>query len=174
MSDHEDSSSDHGPWGWFEVERLEPRTTRLRQAGLLAAGLFGLWAAHDIARWADDRAATRTLAWSAFVTALVLWMIAHATRSMTESFEHCQARVFRSRHLLLCSVILLSATALLVATLLGRDPFSHLLAHGSVTGPDLVDLGHVIAAGVCCVAAARAIFATYDAMQQERPWRRGL
>lgn len=174
MSDHETSSSGGESWGWFEVERLEPKTARWRQAALLATGVFGLWAAHDIARWPSDPATLSSRTWSAFITVVAVWMVARAARHMIESFDHCQARVFRSRHLLVCSLMLLSTAALLAAALVLRNPFSRLLAHGSVTGPDLVDLGHAVATGICLVAAARAIIGTHEAVQQERRWDRAL
>jgi hypothetical protein len=162
------------PPAWLEVERLEPRTNRLNQFGLLVVGMVGLWAVHSIARWPTDSSTTRVLLGCAAGTAIALWVIAKAVRSFITSIERGQDRIFRSRHLLGCGLVQLGASVVLSLSLVNRDPFSRLLAHGAVTGPDIVDLGYVAAAGVCLFGAFTALIAASEAHQVERRWHRYL
>lgn len=162
------------PWAWPEVERLEPRTNRLGQLGVLALGVIGLWAMHDIARWPTDPSTTRVLLWCVAGTAIALWIVAKAVTSFIRSIERGQDRVFRSRHLLGCGLVQFGASAVLGLSLVNRDLFPGLLAHGQVTGPDIVDLGYGVAAGACLFGALTALMAARAAYQVERRWYRYL
>ena len=162
------------PPAWPEVERLEPRTNRLGQFGLLAVGVLGLWAMHDIAQWPTDPSTSRVLLWCLAGTAIALWVVAKAVTSFIRSIERGQDRVFRSRHLLGCGLVQLGASAVLSLSLVNRDPFPGLLAHGQVTGADIVDLGYVVAAGLCLFGAFTALMAARAAHQVERRWHRYL
>jgi len=158
------------PAAWPEVERLEPRTNRLGQSGVLALGVLGLWAMHDIAQWPIDPSTSRVLLWCLAGTVIALGMIAKAVTSFIRSIERGQDRIFRSRHLLGCGLVQLGASAVLSLSLVNRDPFPGLLAHGRVTGADIVDLGYVVAAGACLFGALTALMAARAAHQVERRW----
>ena len=171
FSEHERFSGGlESPPAWPDVERLEPRTNRLGQFGVLAVGVIGLWAMHDIALWPTDPSMSRVLLWCAAGTAIALGMIAKAVTSFMHSIERGQDRVFRSRHLLGCGLVQLAASAVLCLSLVNRDPFPGLFAHGRVTGPDIVDLGYVVAAGLCLFGALTALMAARAASQVERRW----
>ena len=175
FSEHERFSAGlESPPAWPEVERLEPRTNRLGQIGVLAVGVIGLWAMHDIALWPTDPSTSRVLLWCLAGTAIALWMVAKAVTSFIRSIERGQDRIFRSRHLLGCGLVQLGASAVLSLSLVNRDPFPGLFAHGEVTGPDIVDLGYVVAAGLCLFGALTALMAARAAHQVERRWHRYL
>jgi hypothetical protein len=158
--------------GRFDVRRLESRKTRWRQFALLAAGLAGLWLAHDIARWPRDSSAPRVGLWVTVVVAVSLFAMARATIGFVNSVEHGRARVFRWRHLLAAAMIEVTIAVMLTKGLLAGDSFGRLLSGGRITGQDIADLGHVIAVALCLVGAITALIAASDAFHDERRWRR--
>jgi xanthine/uracil permease len=156
--------------GEFDVKRLEPRTTRWRQFGMLGIGVVVLWAAHDIASWPRDASSMQVLVWTGSVTALAVGLVAAATIGFMDSVEHARARLFRWRHLLAWGLTDVVVGGALAALLVTRNPFGRLLAHGKITGSDVVDLGHLVAAGLCLVGALIALLAARDSFFDERRW----
>ncbi len=141
------------------------------QLVLLAVGVVGLAVSHRVSSGgADSRFATfgtATLAGLSLAVAVrSSWLI--TARALSDSY-----RVFRARHLLVCAA-LLALTAAIVATAVVHGPFERVFAHGQITGADLADLGSVVTAFVCTVAAVVAASGAWDALRDERHWHRSL
>jgi hypothetical protein len=150
---------------------LERRGYFWGQLVLLAAGVCGLAASHRVASGdADSRLATLGTAslagFSLAVAVRAAWLI--TARALSDAY-----RVFRSRHLLACAV-LLASTAAIVAASVVHGPFDRVFAHGRITGADLADLGSVVTSFVCTVAAVVAASGAWDALRDERHWYRSL
>ena len=158
----------------FDVRRLESRSTRWRQFGALGLGVIGLWAAHDIARWPRDASTSQVLVWTGSVTGVAVGMIAVATIGFVDSVEHARSHLFRWRHLLVWGLTDVVVGVVLAVLLVTRGPFGELLAHGKITGPDLADLGYLVAAGLCLVGALIALLAARDSYFDERRWHHHL
>jgi hypothetical protein len=158
----------------FDVRRLEPRSTRWRQFGMLGVGVVVLWAAHDIARWPPDPSSSQVLVWTGSVTAVAVGLIAAATIGFMDSVEHARSRLFRWRHLLAWGLTDVVLGVVLGVLLVARGPFGRLLAHGRITGSDVADLGHLVAAGLCLIGALIALLAARDSFVDERRWHHHL
>lgn len=162
------------PRNAFGVMRLEPRSTRWRQFALLGVGVIGLWVAHDIARRPRDQSTMPVLLSTGGATAVALAMVFAATAGFMNSVEHARTRVFRSRHLLVWGLTDVVVAVVLGGLLVIRGPFDTLLSHGKITGPDLADLGYLVAAGLCLVGAFNALLAALDSFDAERRWHHHL
>lgn len=156
--------------GVFEISDLESRAERWHQLGLLALGLAGLWLGHEVATWASEPAATNVRIWTTAVAVFGVVEVGRAVARFVNSVSAHQARVFRWKHLALCGVGLLAIAVVLVASLLLRGPLDDLLAHGTVTGSDIVDVAVVIAAGCCLIGAVTAFVAATAEFRSERAW----
>jgi len=144
------------------------------QLALLSAGVLGLWLSHQIARWGDDTSTRSLTLGTAAVVAISLAMIGRAAQVIVNSAFSDSYRVFRSRHLLACSVLLFAGAALAVSPLLIHEPFDRLFAHGQVTGGEVGDIGSMLAVTICTVGAIVTSLGAWDALHDERHWYRSL
>ncbi len=138
----------------------------------LSAAIGALVVAHPVAHRLDDSAASDTFATSmvVVVVALALAVAARSVQVIVNSALSDAHRVFRSRHLFACGVLLLAAAALTAGAVIVHDPFVELFAHGRISGEDIVDVGSACAALVCAVGAGVALAGAWDTRRDERTW----
>jgi hypothetical protein len=138
----------------------------------LGAGLGALVAAHPVARRLDDSSTSDTFATSVvvFVVAGAFAVAARSVQVIVNSAFSDAYRVFRSRHLFACGVLLLAAAAIAAGAVIVHDPFVELFAHGQITGEDIVDVATAFAVLVCAVGAGVALTGAWDTWRDERNW----
>lgn len=142
----------------------------------LGTGLGLLLLTHHLTRRLDDSSAGNTFVTVAVILAVtlsiaVVWRAVHVI--VTSAFSDAY-RIFRSRHLLVCSALLLAIAAAEATALIWRGPFDKFFAHGRITGEVIVDVATVLAALVCMVGAGVALTGAWDRMHAERNWHRTL
>ena len=147
--------------------------TAFRQLRLLAAGVCGLWLAHQVPRLIDGGVRSATIA-TAVVVAVALGAVGRGTQTAVATAFSDLHRVFRSRHLLACTALLSIAGILVVLPVATTRPFGHLFAHGQITGEELADVGSLTGAVICAVAAIVTAVGAWDASHDERHWHRSL
>jgi hypothetical protein len=156
---------------------LSPTRYFWLQLAVLTAGFGVLVVVHEITRRMHDGPTSPTLVMAAVVMVSVSASLVAVARStyviVTAAFSDAH-RVFRSRHLLLCAVLLLAVTAIGAGTVIVHDPFDKLFAHGRITGEDITDVGIVLAAVVCGVGAGVALTGAWDTLHEERHWYRSV
>jgi hypothetical protein len=142
----------------------------------LGVGLASLLFAHELLRTFDESGAG-----AAFSTAVVLaWtlgasaVVARAVHVIVTSAFSDSRRVFQTRHLLVCAAVLFVAAASTIAALVVREPFGKLLAHGTITGHDVIDVAIALAATVCMIGAGVAAIGAWDRSHEERNWHHTL
>lgn len=143
------------------------------QAGLLTVGVAGLWISHYIGTWYDASAPGVTFTVSVAVAGSV-GVVGRATRVIVNSAFSDFYRVFRSRHLLACSVLLLAAAIAVTVPLIIHTPFGELFAHGAITSGEVADLGSACAIVICTIGAVVAATGAWDVLHDERHWYRSL
>lgn len=139
---------------------------------MLGAGLGVLWLAHAIA--AADTNPTRPDIGNSALVVLAAAMIGRASQVLAYSAFSESYRVFRARHLLGCSILLVATATVAVAPLLLHEPFARFFAYGRITGGEIADLGSIAGLMVCLVAAAVTAIGAWDARHDERHWYRAL
>lgn len=132
--------------------------------------------AHHVTRRLDDPADGTAFATavSILVVAATLGIVARAVYVIVTSAFSDSYRVFRARHLTLCTVLLFAVAAGQAGMVFWRGPFDTLFAYGRIAPGDLVDAATVIAAVVCMVGAGVASIGAWDRMHEERNWHRTL
>jgi hypothetical protein len=146
------------------------------QLAALGAGLGVLLLAHHLTRRLDQSTAGTTFVTVAVILVVTLslalvWRAVHVI--VTSAFSDAY-RVFRSRHLLSCGMLLSFVAAVEAGALIRRGPFVKFFAHGRITGEVIVDVATVVAALVCLVGAGVALTGAWDRMHAERNWHRML
>jgi len=147
------------------------------QLAVLGAGIGSLVLAHAITRPMNDSmtgATPRTLIALLVVVPLALAAVARSTYVIVTSGYSDAYRIFRSRHLFATGLLLSVVAASTTASMVVRDPFGKLFAHGRITGEDIVDVGIVGAALICTVGAGAAFAGSWDRRHVERHWHRSL
>ena len=156
---------------------LSPTRYFWLQLAMLMAGFGVLVVVHEITRRMHDGRTSPTIVMAAVVMVSVSASLAAVARSsyviVTAAYSDAY-RVFRSRHLFFCAVLLLAVTVTAVGTVLAHDPFDKLFAHGRITGEDIADVGIVFAAVVCGVGAGVALTGAWDTRHEERHWYRSM
>jgi hypothetical protein len=157
--------------------QLSPTRYFWLQLAALTAGFGVLVVVHEITRRMHDGRTGPSPVMAAVVIVSVSASLAVVARStyviVTAAFSDAY-RVFRSRHLLLCAVLLLAVTVVAVGAVMVHDPFDKLFAHGRITGEDIADVGIVFAAVVCGVGAGVALTGAWDTLHEERHWYRSM
>lgn len=141
------------------------------QASLLTAGVAGIWISHHIGTWYDASAPGVTVTVLAVVACSVA-AIGRATKVIVDSAFSDSYRVFRSRHLLACSVLLFVGATAVAIPLITQEPFDELFAHGAITSAEIADLGSVCAIVICTIGAVVAATGAWDVSREERHWYR--
>ena len=159
-----------GDSGIFEITAIESRAERWRQLLQLALGLAAIWLGYEITTWASDPGTRNVRLWTLAVVVFGLAQVGRAVAHFVVSISARQARVFRCWHLTSCGVGLLAVAVGLVTLLLIRGPLTDLLAHGTITGGDIADVGFVVAAGFCLVGALTAVVAAVAEFRSQRAW----
>jgi len=150
-----------------------PEHSALRQVSLLAAGVCGLWLAHQVPRLIDGAGRSSTIP-TAVLVAVALVAVGRATQTGVAAAFSDLHRVFRSRHLLACAGILSIAGILAVLPVATTRPFGKLFAHGQITGEELADVGSLTGTVICTVAAIVTAVGAWDASHDERHWHRSV
>ena len=110
---------------------------------------------------------------TAAVVGIPLATLGRAAQVIVTSAFSDSCRVFHSRHLLACSLVLFTGAAFAAAPAV-RDPFDRLLSHGRITGGEIADAGSMIAVTICTVGAVVTSMGAWDAFHDERHWHRAL
>jgi uncharacterized membrane protein YidH (DUF202 family) len=144
------------------------------QLAALGAGLGALFLAHDVAQRQRDLAAGATFSTAVvvFVVSTSLAVIGRAVYVIVTSAFSDVYRVFRTRHLVACAVLLCIVAVVVVGALIARGPFEKLFAHGGITGADIIDVATSVAALVCMIGGGVATIGAWDRMHEERNWSR--
>ena len=140
------------------------------QTVLMLGGVVGIWTAHHLETWSGDAPGVTSVALA--IVACSLGAVARATTVIVGAAFSDSYRVFRSRHLLACSALLLVAATALAIPLITRPPFDDLFAYGGITSGAIADLGSAIAVVVCAVGAVVAGTGAWDVLRDERYWYR--
>ena len=143
------------------------------QLALLTVGLIGLWLSHQIAGWGEDNSSRNMALGTAAVVAVSLATLGRAAQVIVTSAFSDSYRVFLSRHLVACSLVLFTGAAFAAGPAV-HEPFDRLLAHGQITGGEIADVGSMIAVTICTVGAVVTSMGTWDAIHNERHWYRSL
>lgn len=143
------------------------------QLALVGAGLVGLWLAHQISRFGVDSSSSNVVLGTALVVGVSLACLGRAAQVIVTSAFSDSYRVFRSRHLLACSLVLFAAAVLAAASAVG-EPFARVLSHGRITAEEVADVGAMAAVAICMVSAVVTSVGAWDAFQDERYWYRSL
>ncbi|HUV19469.1 MAG TPA: hypothetical protein VMW33_13390 [Ilumatobacteraceae bacterium] len=159
-----------GDSGIFEITAIESRAERWRQLTQLALGLAVIWLGYEITTWASDPGTNSVRLWTLAVVVFGLVQVGRAVAHFVVSVSARQARVFRCWHLTACGVSLLAIAVGVVTLLLIRGPLTTLLAHGTITGSDIADVGFVVVAGFCLVGALTAFVAAVAEFRSQRAW----
>ena len=110
----------------------------------------------------------------AVIVAIALATVARSTYVIVTSAFSDAYRVFRSRHLLVCAMLLFAVAAADVGSMLWQDPFGRLFAHGRITSQAIAHVGAMAAALVCGVGSGVSITGAWDRLHEERHWYRSL
>jgi hypothetical protein len=144
------------------------------QLAQASTGLVGLWLSHRIARWGDDNTSSRNVALvTAALVGASLAAVGRSTQIMVTSAFSDSYRVFRSGHLLACSVVLFAGSAFAASSVV-HEPFARLLSYGQITGEEIADVGTMVAVAICTVGAVVTAVGAWDCFQDERHWHRSL
>lgn len=143
------------------------------QLGLAIAGLLGLWLSHQIAGWGDNNSSHSVALGTAAVVGISLAIVTRSAQVIVTSAFSDACRVFHSRHLLACSLVLFAGAAF-AAGLAVHEPFAQVLSHGRITGGEIADVGSMIAVAICTVGAVVTSVGAWDAFRDERHWYRSL
>jgi hypothetical protein len=156
------------------TRKVSPTRYFWAQLGVLGAGFTALFLARDVA-WRLDGPVARADTATALTLAVVAAALAAVGRAVyvivTAGFSDAH-RVFRSRHLLMCGVLLAAVALGAAGAVFARGPFGELFAYGMITGEDIVDAGTFGATLVCLVGAGVAASGAWDRMRIERNWSR--
>jgi hypothetical protein len=142
----------------------------------LAAGFGTLFAAREFARWLNDpvgSGALRSL-WISVpivVSAVLVWRTVHVIVSSAFSDAH---RVFRTRHLGVCALLLFVLAGGAAGAVFARGPFDTLLAHGVLTGEAIADAAILVSTVVCLLGGTVAASGAWERRNLERDWHRAL
>lgn len=140
----------------------------------LAGAIALLAGAHGVAAWSGDPGGrTPTFATLAIVAASLATLSWSAWR-LVESNLSPWRPVFRGRRVTLCAGVLALVAALLVASLVVRDPFQSFFMSGRITAHELVDVACILGAIVSLTLASAAAKDAWDAFEDERHWGRSL
>ena len=147
-----------------------------RRLTAMVAGLGVLVAADTVVERLDGSGGE-----SARITLAVLLAVAAAIAIVGRSVQVIVSRafsdavrVFRARHLAVCTAVLLATGTFVAVSVVVREPFRHVFARVRVAGADIVDVATVVAALVCLVGAGVAATGAWDARHVERNWYRTL
>jgi hypothetical protein len=143
------------------------------QLALLSAGLLGLWLSHQIAGWGEDISTRNIALGTAAVVGFSLAALGRAAQVIVTSAFSDSYRVFLSRHLLACSLVLFTGATFAAGPAV-HEPFDRLLSHGRITGGEIADVGSMIAVTICTVGAVVTSMGAWDAFHDERHWYRSL
>jgi hypothetical protein len=146
------------------------------QVAALVGGLGGLLLTHHLTgRLADSGSGTT------FATVMTMLLTVASLGAVVRSVYVIVTlgisdahRVFRTRHLFACGVLLSVVAVSAAAALVVRGPFDSLFTHGRLTGEHVVDMATVVAIVVCLVGAGAASIGAWDAWHEERNWHRTL
>lgn len=141
---------------------------------LLACGIGGLVLAHRVASWQRDGSGIDTVAGTSAVAIVSLGVVARSVFVIVSTASSDAHRVFRSRHLFTCAVLLLVPASATTAALVLGAPLEQLLSHGRITGGDIADVATGFAAVICAVGALTALVGSWDARHAERHWHHSL
>jgi len=140
---------------------------------LASAGLTGLWLSHQIAGWSEHPSSPSMALETAGAVVVSLAILCRATLVIVTSAFSDKYRVFHSRHLLACSLVLFVGAAFAAGPAV-HEPFARLFSHGRITGGEIADIGSTIATAICTVAAVVTAMGAWDACREERHWYRSL
>jgi hypothetical protein len=158
------------------ISELSPTSYFWLWLAALGVGLGALVLAHPVAQRLDGSDGDSIWPTAGVLLAAVI-ALAVVGRSVhvivTQAFSDAY-RVFRSRHLVVCTALLLVVGTFVARAVVTREPFRHVFAHGRIAGADIVDVATVIAALVCLVGAGVAATGAWDARHNERNWHRLL
>jgi hypothetical protein len=141
------------------------------QVSLLTAGVVGVWISHYVGSW-YDASAPGVIVTASAVVACSVGAVGRATKVIVDSAFSDSYRVFRSRHLLACSALLLVGATAVAIPLITQEPFDELFAHGAVTGGEIADLASACAMVICTIGAVVAATGAWDVLRDERHWYR--
>jgi hypothetical protein len=141
--------------------------------GLASAGLTGLRLSHQIAGWSEGPSSRSMALETAAAVAVSLAILCRATLVIVTSAFSDKYRVFHSRHLFACSLVLFAGAAFAVGPAV-HEPFARLFSHGRITGGEIADIGSTVAAAICTVGAVVTAMGAWDAFGDERHWQRSV
>lgn len=146
------------------------------QLAALGAGFAALFLAHDVVRRQEVSPAGTTFSTAVVivVASAALAVVGRAVYVIVASAFSDAHRVFRTRHLLVCGMLLSVVSVGGIGALIAHDPFDKLFAHGMITGEDIIDAATAIASGACMVGAGVAAIGAWDRSHEERNWHRTL
>ena len=155
---------------------LSPTRYFWRWLAALGFGLGALVGAHPVAQRLDgsDGAGIWPAAGVLLAAAISLAVVGRSVHVIVTQACSDAYRVFRARHLFVCTALLVVAGTFVARAVVIREPFRHVFAHGRIAGADVVDVTTVMAALVCLVGAGVAATGAWDARHTERNWHRTL
>lgn len=136
----------------------------------LICGWEGIVVARASADLFDDPASSTALLTTSGIVLVSLVAIGIGCRIVVAAARSPLRYVFRSRPAFLTAVMLIVGAAVVVASLILRDPFARFAAHGDFTAQTATELGGIVASLVCLGGGLTAMLNAWDARRDERAW----